>query len=68
MVKRMLLSACVLAGLLGAPRSALAGCTSDLLDCYTQAAKIDSFWSRSAAGLDCELAYAGCLREALIGA
>jgi len=67
MVKKILLSACVLAGFMAAPRPALAGCTSDLLDCYTAAAKIDSFWYRTAAGIDCEFSYADCLREILIG-
>ncbi len=68
MVKKVLLSAFVLAGFVAMPRPAMAGCTTDLLDCYAEAAKIDSFWYRSAAGLDCELAYAGCVREALLGA
>lgn len=67
MVKKVLFSMFVLAALVGAPRPALAGCTTDLLDCYAQAAKIDSFWYRTAAGLDCELAYAGCVRQTLIG-
>ena len=67
MVKIALLSMVVLSGVIAAPRSAMAGCTTDLLDCYTRAAKIDSFWYRSAAGLDCELDYAGCVRQRLIG-
>lgn len=68
MVKKVLLSAVVLTGFVAVPRPAMAGCTTDLLDCYTRAAKIDSFWYRSAAGLDCELDYAGCVRQALVGA
>jgi hypothetical protein len=68
MVKKVLFSAFVLAGFVAAPRPAMAGCTTDLLDCYGQAAKIDSFWYRTAAGLDCELQYAGCVRQTLIGA
>ncbi len=66
MVKRLVLSVVVILGFMAVPRAAMAGCTSDLMDCYTQAAKIDNFWYRSAAGLDCELQYAGCLRAALI--
>ena len=31
------------------------------------AAKIDSFWYRFAAGLDCELDYVECVRVKLIG-
>jgi hypothetical protein len=68
MVKRLLLSVVVLTGFMGMPRIAIAGCSGDLLDCYTAAAKIDSFWYRTAAGLDCELDYADCVRETLIGA
>jgi hypothetical protein len=51
-----------------APQRAMAGCTTDLLDCYTEAAKIDNFWYRTAAGLDCELDYAECVRVKIIGA
>jgi hypothetical protein len=68
MVKKVLLSAVVTAGFMAAPRPALAGCATDLLDCYTRAAQIDSFWYRTAAGLDCEIDYAGCLRAQLLGA
>jgi hypothetical protein len=68
MLKKLLLSAVVLTGVMGVPRAAMAGCSSDLLDCYTAAAKIDSFWYRTAAGLDCELDYAVCVRQTLIGA
>jgi hypothetical protein len=67
MVKKVLLCAFVLAGVVAAPRPAMAGCTGDLLDCYTRAATIDSFWYRSAAGLDCELDYADCVRQRLVG-
>lgn len=68
MVKKALFSALVLAGLVAAPSTAIAGCTTTLADCYTAAAKIDSFWYRWAAGLDCELDYVECVREKLIGA
>jgi hypothetical protein len=67
MVKKVLLSAVVLMGCMAVPRAAMAGCGGDLLDCYTAAAQIDNFWYRSAAGLDCELQYAGCIRLVLIG-
>jgi len=36
-------------------------CTQDLLGCYQQAATLDGFWQRTAAGLDCELNYASCV-------
>ena len=68
MLKKTLLALVVLVGLAATPRPAMAGCTTDLADCYTAAAKIDSFWYRWAAGLDCELDYVECVREKLIGA
>ena len=67
MVKNVLVSALVLTALVAAPRPASAGCNTDLLDCYTRAATIDSFWYRTAAALNCELDYADCLRLALVG-
>ncbi len=67
MVKKVLICAFVMAGLAAAPRPALAGCADDLLDCYTRAAKIDNFWYRTAAGLNCELDYAACVRMLLVG-
>ena len=67
MVKKILFAAIVVMGFLAVPRPALAGCTTDLADCYVAAAKIDSFWYRWAAGLDCELDYVDCAREKLIG-
>jgi hypothetical protein len=66
MLKKTLMALVLLSGL-AAPRPALAGCTTDLADCYERAAKIDSFWYRWAAGLDCELDYAECVRIKLIG-
>jgi hypothetical protein len=67
MVKKMLMTLAVIAGCLAAPRPAVAGCTTDLADCYLAAAKIDSFWYRWAAGLDCELDYTECVRIKLVG-
>ena len=67
MVKKILLGVVVLAGFAAAPRPALAGCTTDLADCYGRAAAIDSFWYRWASGLDCELDYTDCVRRHLIG-
>lgn len=49
------------------PGEAAVACTTDLADCYLDAATIDSFWYRWAAGLDCELAFAGCVRYTLMG-
>ena len=58
----------MVAGFVSVPRTAMAGCTTDMADCYERAAKIDSFWYRWAAGLDCELDYAECVRIKLVGA
>jgi hypothetical protein len=70
MVKKLLLAMLlVIPGMAGTPQAVYAdGCTTTLLDCYTAAAKIDSFWYRTAAGIDCELEYAGCVRGVLLGA
>ena len=68
MVKKILFAAIVLMGFVGMPRSAFAGCTTTLADCFGSAAAIESFWYRWAAGLDCELDYVECVREKLIGA
>jgi len=67
MVKKVLFAALVLAGLVANPSPALAGCTTTLADCYGRAARIDSFWYRWAAGIDCELDYVDCVRQKLIG-
>jgi hypothetical protein len=68
MVKKMLMVLVVAAGCLAAERPAFAGCTTSLADCYLAAAKVDSFWYRWAAGLDCELDYTECVRVKLVGA
>jgi hypothetical protein len=68
MVKKLLFTVLVLVALTAAPRTAVAGCTTTLADCFTAAAKIDSFWYRWAAGIDCELDYVECARQKLIGA
>jgi hypothetical protein len=67
MVKNIVMAVVVLAGLAATPRPALAGCTTNLADCYARAGKIDSFWYRWAAGLDCELDYTECVRIKVIG-
>ena len=67
MVKKMVMAVVLLAGMAAAPRPAMAGCTTALADCYEAAAKIDSFWYRWAAGLDCELDYTECVRIKVIG-
>jgi hypothetical protein len=42
-------------------------CVTDLTNCYYRAARVDSWWYRFAAGLDCEITFVGCLREAFAG-
>lgn len=68
MVTKILLTAIVLVGAMAIPRSALAGCTTNMASCFEAAARIDSFWYRWAAGLDCELDFAECVRIKLVGA
>jgi hypothetical protein len=68
MVKKVLWVLVLLAGFVAAPRPAMAGCVNDLVDCYGRAAAIDSFWYRWAAGINCELDYADCIRALMIGA
>lgn len=72
MVKKTLLTLVILATL--APTAFAkseeesgGGCTTQLLDCYAAAANIGSFWYRWAAGLDCELDYAQCVRIKVVG-
>jgi len=68
MMKNTLLALVVLAGFAAAPRSAsAAACATDLINCYGRAAGIDSFWYRTAAGLDCELDFTDCVRRKVIG-
>ena len=67
MVKKIVLTLVVLSGVVAVPRPAMAGCTTALADCYTAAAKVDSFWYRWASGLDCELDYTECVRTKLLG-
>jgi hypothetical protein len=78
MVKNVLLAGVFAFGVLAMPAPALAGvddaeaevdpeaCTTNLVACYERAAKIDSFWYRWAAGLDCELKFVKCTRQMLI--
>ena len=70
MVRKALFAFVVLAALLAVPQQARAdedGCTVTLLKCYEAAAKIDSFWYRWAAGLDCEFEFTGCVRRTVMG-
>lgn len=74
MVKKLLSIVALALIVLGTPHAVLAlddgesdACATDLLNCYGAAAKIDSFWYRWAAGLDCELDYVECVRVKLIG-
>ena len=48
MVRKILLTLVVLSGFMAVPRSAMAGCTTDLADCYGRASRVDSFWYRAA--------------------
>jgi hypothetical protein len=43
------------------------GCATTLLKCFEEAAKIDDFWYRWAAGIDCELDFIECARIKIWG-
>src|SRR5260221_2099164 len=67
MVKKILLSLVVLTGVFAAPRPAMAGCTTDLLDCYRRAGGVCNLLGRWAGGPDLELGLAGWVRGKLVG-
>jgi hypothetical protein len=68
MVRVMVVALVVALGALASPRSAMAStCTQDLLGCYARASQIDSWLDRWAAGMDCELNYAGCVANTVTG-
>lgn len=48
-------------------RTASAGCFENLYACYERAANRDTFLERSLAGADCELEFAGCVRQVVLG-
>ena len=69
-IRALILIPVLLAGLLvlaDAKPAHARPCFTDLADCYVGAAAIESFWYRWARGLDCELDFSSCLREALQG-
>jgi hypothetical protein len=41
------------------------GCGSDLEGCFYRAALVDNWLDRWLAGIDCEMAFAGCIADAL---
>ena len=43
-----------------------ANCLTDFMRCMLGAAQQDGFWWRAAAGIDCELNFWKCFREALL--
>jgi hypothetical protein len=68
MVRHILVALLLIVSTLAfAPQRAMAGCAGTLLNCYAEAARIDSFWYRTAAGLDCELDFTECVRVKVIG-
>ncbi|HMD34700.1 MAG TPA: hypothetical protein VKH42_07025 [Vicinamibacterales bacterium] len=67
-IKRLLPVLAVLMVVIGqAGKASAATCTADLVQCYQDAAALDGWFSRSVAGLDCEITFAGCVRETLLG-
>jgi hypothetical protein len=70
MVKKMLVAVVIISGVLAMPSPATAAadrCVTTFGRCMEAAAKVDSFWYRWAAGLDCELDFTECVRIKLIG-
>jgi len=55
------------AALSGRPALAQRSCTAQLLICYDRAAQQSTAIGRAAAGLDCELEFAGCARKTVLG-
>lgn len=79
MVKKLLLTAILIAGVLAIPAPMLAAgeldpepspdneaCATNLLNCYEAAAKVEGFWYRWAAGIDCELKFTKCVRQMVL--
>ena len=68
MVRVIVVALVVAVGTLVSPRAAMASSyTQDLLGCYARASQIDSWLDRWAAGMDCELDYAGCVGSVISG-
>jgi hypothetical protein len=42
---------------------AAAMCSAELVHCYSDAAALDDWLARAAAGLDCDFTYALCVRD-----
>lgn len=63
-----IMAAVFLIGDARAVHASASSCNTDLLNCYTAAARVDSFWYRWAAGLDCEFGYIECARQTIVGA
>jgi hypothetical protein len=51
----------------GAKPARAEACFQDLRDCYGRAAMRDAWWDRWAAGLDCEVDFADCVRRQVVG-
>ncbi len=67
-IARLIPALAALVVVIGSARpGSAATCTADFVQCYQDAATLDDWFSRSAAGLDCELTFAGCVRETLLG-
>ena len=54
----------VAAGLAAAPPAQGAGCIQFYAECLVKAADLQTWWQRSAAGVDCYLDTVACLRRA----
>jgi hypothetical protein len=62
---RFLVPTLSLAALLGsAPPARAANCIQNYAECLVRAADLDTWWQRSAAGIDCYLDTVACVRAA----
>ena len=75
LARRLVIASAVVFLLAGKPSSSWAQtappsseqCMSNLASCYYWAAAQAGFWLMWAAGIDCELAMADCIRRTIIG-
>jgi hypothetical protein len=54
----------VAAGLAAAAPATAASCIQRYAECLVQASDLDTWWQRSAAGIDCYLDAVSCLKQA----
>jgi hypothetical protein len=66
-VSKSLGLALISVGAFAVPQSAQAGCAQTYRICMINASDLETFWERTAAGVDCGIEFAGCVRRAVFG-